>query len=101
MENYDLGPLTSGDLATVYVEFKDLSGNVGSGGLAMVDDIRFISLDVNLDGTVDIVDVMLVAGAFDSPPASPPPYLDVNGDGSVDVQDILAVAQAWLEQAGD
>ena len=47
--------------------------------------------DVNNDGIVDIQDLLLVSGNFDTT-ASENPKLDVNKDGIVDIIDLLLVA---------
>ena len=55
--------------------------------------------DVNEDGVVDPIDLLLVAKAHgENPPANP--RIDVNGDGIVDVEDILLVADAIELDAG-
>jgi hypothetical protein len=50
--------------------------------------------DLNSDGTVDIFDAVLFAGAFGSTPGSPHwnPNADINGDGSVDIFDAVILA---------
>jgi hypothetical protein len=50
--------------------------------------------DVDLDGSVDIVDVALVAIAFGSVPGSPTwnPAADLNYDGRIDIVDVAIVA---------
>jgi parallel beta-helix repeat protein len=50
--------------------------------------------DVNGDGIVDIVDVVIVALAFGSEPGDPNwnPVADLNGDSIVDIVDIVLVA---------
>ena len=50
--------------------------------------------DVNGDGSVDNVDVGLVAAAlFSGNPPAKPGKLDVNGDGTLNIQDLVAVSQ--------
>ena len=58
--------------------------------------------DVNRDGTVDILDILLVAAHFSGSnfvedTASENIYPDVNGDGVVDIQDMVLVADAIAE----
>ena len=52
--------------------------------------------DVNLDGVVNILDLILVASYYDDPnfadAASGNVYPDVNGDGVIDVRDLVAIA---------
>jgi len=47
--------------------------------------------DVNVDWTVDVLDLLGVLGAWGE---SDVPE-DVNGDGVVDVLDLLAILEAW------
>jgi hypothetical protein len=55
--------------------------------------------DVDGDCDVDIVDIMLVAGRWNSAPGHPryDPRYDVDGDGDIDVVDIMLVAAHWGE----
>ena len=54
--------------------------------------------DVNGDGIVDIIDIVLVARHFgESIPAPVDPNPDANGDGVVDIQDIILVGQHFGE----
>jgi hypothetical protein len=50
--------------------------------------------DLNFDGTVDIFDAILLAGAFGSTRGSPnyKPEADINNDGFVDIYDALVLA---------
>ena len=56
---------------------------------------QFIEYDVNQDGTVNISDIVLVAGRFGQ---SGPNIADVNGDGVVNVNDLILVAGAINER---
>ena len=47
--------------------------------------------DVNADGTVDVLDLLMVLGAWGLPGGPS----DINGDGIVDVLDLLEVLAAW------
>ena len=49
----------------------------------------FVTADVNGDGVVDILDLVIVANAFGK--AAP----DLNGDGVVNIQDLVIVANAF------
>jgi hypothetical protein len=53
-----------------------------------------LKTDLNRDGTVNILDIFLVANAFGSTPADPnwKAVADLNGDGTVNILDIFAVA---------
>ena len=50
--------------------------------------------DINGDGVVDILDALLLAGAFLSRPGSPRwnPNADLNNDGIIDIFDALLLA---------
>jgi thermitase len=52
------------------------------------------TIDVNEDGMIDIVDIVIVALAFGSKPGDPNwnPYVDLNQDGIVDIVDLVMVA---------
>lgn len=49
--------------------------------------------DVNVDGAVDVLDLLEVIGHWGPCPLAC--LADVNGDGAVDVLDLLAVLEAW------
>ncbi len=53
---------------------------------------RLLSGDVNRDGDVDILDLILVARQFGQS-VSPNSNVDVNGDGEVDIFDLTIVAR--------
>ena len=55
---------------------------------------QFIEYDVNLDGVVNISDLVIVAGRLGQ---SGPNAADVNGDGVVNIQDLILVASALGE----
>ena len=52
-----------------------------------------LSMDLNNDGTVNILDLVLVAGQIGQPAAGNP--ADVNSDGVVNTADLLRVAEAF------
>ena len=52
--------------------------------------------DVNADGIVNILDLVLVASQFGETGETP---ADVNGDGTVNVQDLVSIANAWNDVA--
>ena len=60
-------------------------------GARFLDDPDTCLGDVNLDGVVDVQDLVEVILAWDAPggPA------DVNDDGIVDVQDLVTVILQW------
>jgi hypothetical protein len=49
--------------------------------------------DVNLDGAVDVEDLLLLIGAWGPCTGACP--ADVNGDGTVDVEDLLLLLGNW------
>ena len=57
------------------------------------------SYDVNQDGTVNIQDLVIIAGSIGMVPHNP--RADANGDGSVNVLDLVAVytSNQWLKSA--
>lgn len=50
--------------------------------------------DLNFDGSVDILDILIVAKAFGAKPGDPNwnPIADVNKDNIVDIFDLVVVA---------
>ncbi len=75
----------------LFVRGRDAAGNWGALSAVFLEVEAPCTYDVNGNGTIDIFDVQLVAGAFDT---NVPAY-DFNGSGSVDVFDIQAVADRW------
>ena len=74
-----------------------LSDNVGVNTPPLVQSAKVVEPpkhveDVNLDGIVDIEDLVLVAKQFGQPGQD---RTDVNGDGVVDIVDLLLVADAF------
>ena len=62
---------------------------------------KLIAEDVNLDGIVDVEDLVTVASSFGKSPAKGAyPNPDVNGDGVVNRQDVLSVITMLEEAAG-
>ena len=51
------------------------------------------SLDLNSDGVVNILDLVLVAGQIGQPASGNP--ADLNGDGTVDILDLMRVVEAF------
>ncbi len=66
---------------------------VGNGSTVAIT----ISGDVDLDGDVDVVDIMLVAGRWSSVQGQPKydARYDLDADGDIDVVDIMFVAARW------
>ena len=82
------------DQRTYYGDRNDIS-TPGIG--IVINDIShtvYVEYDVNLDGVVDISDLVLVAGRLGQ---SGPNAADVNGDGFVNIQDLILVAGALGE----
>ena len=57
---------------------------------------RSVSADLNADGVVNILDLVLVASKFGTTDTT----ADLNADGTVDIGDLLFVANAWGSVAG-
>ena len=57
-----------------------------------IEDRKYPAWDVNQDGLVNVLDLILVAGHLGSD-ASVNRQLDVNGDGTINVLDLIVVAQ--------
>ena len=58
---------------------------------------RFPAVDVNRDGEVNVMDLVVIAGSLGTVPSDPPrgtPRADVNTDGFVNALDIMAVASS-------
>jgi hypothetical protein len=53
---------------------------------------NYVPEDINEDGVVDVVDMLLVIGEWGQCASCPE---DIDGDGLVDVVDLLAVISAW------
>jgi len=102
---WDFGDGTDSTTSIPTVEHK--FSNVGNYivTLNVTDDKELSSLntttiaisllgDINFDGTVDILDIYVVAKAFDAKPGDPnwDPMADVNRDGLINILDIFAVA---------
>jgi parallel beta-helix repeat protein len=60
----------------------------------LVSAVRLLRGDLNFDGSVDIYDAIILAGAFNSIPGSPNwnPNADINGDNIVDIYDAIMLA---------
>ncbi len=58
------------------------------------DGTVYSKYDVNEDGAINILDLIIVAQAFETQNAS----ADVNGDGTVNIQDLVAVANQLGEE---
>ena len=71
--------------------------SAGSDGKILLWSAGWPAADLNRDDTVNILDLVLVAGAFGQTGEN---EADVNGDGIVNILDLVAVAAAFGE-AGD
>ncbi len=72
-------------------------GLTGDPALTLVQPAACARGDVNCDGRIDIVDVQLVAGAWNAVAWMPTynPRFDLMRNGVIDVNDLAAVAQLW------
>jgi hypothetical protein len=59
--------------------------------------ITQLNQDVNADGKVDILDIVLTATAYNSHPGDPNwnPYADLNGDNVINILDLVSVAGVY------
>ena len=59
--------------------------------------VPFLVGDINVDGHVDMSDLLLFAGSWGAVVGNPAydPAADFNGDGAVDVVDLLILARNW------
>ena len=78
------------------MELKDRAGNIFKTDFTEIvrfeiGDIEMSTSDVNGDGVVNILDLVLVAQAFDEYNAN----ADVNGDGVVNILDLVLVASTF------
>ena len=80
----------------IELQVIDLMGNItrGTGSIEM-DDVLPLQPDVNTDGTVDILDLILVASLFEQTNVHRDiSNVDVNRDGVINVNDLILVANA-------
>ena len=72
-------------------------GLTGDPALALIEPDACAHGDVNCDGVIDIVDVQLVAGAWNSVAWTPgySPRADLVRDGRIDIDDLIAIATLW------
>lgn len=81
------------------IQWIDTYGNITSSNFTFdAMEITDISADVNGDGTVNVIDLVIVAANFGVPDATFAQG-DVNEDGTVDREDILIVLEALETQA--
>jgi len=75
-----------GDEDTIPVEISVINGSV---------DVTLTSWDVNMDGKVNVLDMIIVSQHWMETPDSPNwyPRADVNGDGVVNILDLILVGQ--------
>ncbi|HEY4675099.1 MAG TPA: dockerin type I domain-containing protein [Candidatus Bathyarchaeia archaeon] len=81
---------------TIWAEASVAAGEIDISNNALVNgtiSIIWWVLDLNGDGAIDIVDITLMAIAFEVP--NPPPWLDLNGDGEIDILEITILARAF------
>lgn len=72
---------------------------VPRGFLATLPDVDLVRGDVVRDGTVDLHDLVRVAGAHKAPPPQLPTCVDLDGDGLVSISDLAIVAAAYGRSA--
>jgi outer membrane protein assembly factor BamB len=74
----------------------DTSNNQLVGGQVLVS----IPGDIKVDGTVDIFDAIILAGAYNSKPGDPNwnPNAEINGDNIVDIYDAIILANHYNQR---
>ncbi len=90
-------PTDAVDIAPDYIDYGMLDDLLRSVAGYLADTVEIsVYGDVNLDGVVDIGDLLEVIvgwGLCPTPPDECNP--DVNGDGAVDVQDLVLTVTNW------
>jgi len=76
-------------LHSVTVYANDTAGNMGSSAIYFAETIDG---DVDGDGVVNIIDILLCAIHFGEIPIPPIAFLDLNQDGIINILDILKIA---------
>lgn len=92
---FDISTLTSNPLNRIQIQVIDVYGNITRQEFVLVtgEETSVVNrLDVNGDGTVDNIDLVLVAAHFgETVMGSAIPNPDVNRDGRVNIIDLLLV----------
>ncbi len=72
-------------------------GLTGDPAMALIQPDACAHGDINCDGVIDILDVQLVAGAWNAVAWTPgySPRADLVRDGHIDINDIMAVINLW------
>jgi Putative Ig domain/Cohesin domain len=86
-------PTTSGSSTSITVSVTD-SANATANKTLTVPTI-YAAWDVNMDGSVNVLDLILIAEDFSQ--TGTPGWIreDVNGDGAVNIDDLIIVGQRW------
>lgn len=83
------------------------STNLGGTGNPVSDNVNFTSWlthmiiqykqDINADGKVNILDVVLACASYGSHPGDPNwnPYADLNGDGVINILDLVSIISVY------
>ncbi|HEY7878784.1 MAG TPA: dockerin type I domain-containing protein, partial [Gemmatimonadaceae bacterium] len=92
VDTYHTDPLNADTDADGYTDAQEVAA-----GKDPLTYCAIMRADVNGDATVNILDLIQVAGSFleTVPPA--PARLDQNGDGKINLLDLIPVANAFLE----
>jgi hypothetical protein len=79
--------------AVPVLEETNIADNAYTGSVIRV----VIPGDINGDGTVDIFDAILLAGAYNAVPGRPnwSPNADINGSGIVDIFDAIILSNHY------
>jgi len=84
-----------------WVETEDLENQIKVAALTIlwISPSPGIPGDIDFNGTVDILDAILLANAFDSKPEDPNwnPSADINNDETIDIYDAITLANHYGE----
>ncbi len=84
------------------IRFCKCANPLDTGWAAIALELGGLAGDVNLDGVVNIIDISIIAAAYQTTPGTPHwvPHADIDGDGVVNIIDI-AIAAAMYGKTAD
>ncbi len=89
-------PAGTAGSADVVVTNPDGKSSTLAGGFTYIEAPQFSPYDVNQDGVVNILDLVLIAGQFNT--TGEGVLGDINGDGIVNILDLVGVANHFGEE---
>jgi len=82
---------------TLWAYARPVSGETETADNMLIDGWAVVAIvgDINIDGEVDMKDIIPAARAFGSNTGEPryDPNLDINNDGKIDMKDIISIAR--------